>query len=368
LHIGLIAPDLTHRHGWASYSLNLATALRDAGARLTIVAARNSPPLDRLDVLPLLPTLVPGERGLLLHMLAAAGRTRAALASCDVIHATAEPYAPLAAWAAGARPLFITGHGGYVRLTQTRRPPVNLLYRWAFRRGVLVCVSRYTARVARELLPDARTVVVNNGVDASRFARVTRSQHPDAPPTILTVGALKSRKGTLELVRAMARVRQHLPTARLVVIGNTGFEPDYTARVQAEIAAHGLDGQIALLGQVDDETLLSWYGAADVFVLPSLNRGWKFEGYGLVLLEAGAAGLPVIGTMDCGAEDAVIDGVTGLLVPQDALDTALPDAIVRLLSDSALARRMGAAGRERAQAQTWTRVAAQMLELYTKPD
>ena len=126
----------------------------------------------------------------------------------------------------------------------------------------------------------------------------------------------------------------------------------------------GVGYAVSLLGYVHDSTLLGWYGAAYVFVLPSINAGWKFEGYGIALIEASAASLPVIGTTDCGAEDAVEDGVTGLLVPQQNIDEALPAAILRLLSDPARAAQMGAAGRDKAQQQSWASVATQMIEIY----
>jgi len=113
--------------------------------------------------------------------------------------------------------------------------------------------------------------------------------------------------------------------------------------------------------------LMALYARADVFALPSINVDGKFEGYGLALLEASAAGLPVIGSRDCGAEDAVVEGETGLLVPQttgDQLNEALVEALVALLTDRDRAARMGAAGRARAQAQTWDRHAAALIALY----
>jgi phosphatidylinositol alpha-1,6-mannosyltransferase len=115
---------------------------------------------------------------------------------------------------------------------------------------------------------------------------------------------------------------------------------------------------------VPEETLLAWYGAADVFALPSMNVGRKFEGYGLTYLEASAAGLPVIGTTDCGAEDAIINGKTGLLISQTDVTSALPTAIMSLLTDPQQAVQMGAAGHEHAQHQTWDRVAQRVMALY----
>ena len=120
------------------------------------------------------------------------------------------------------------------------------------------------------------------------------------------------------------------------------------------------------MGQVDEETLLGWYAAAQVFALPSLNVGSRFEGFGLAHLEASAAGLPVISTRDCGVEDAIVDGVTGLLLPQERLSETLAAAILTLLRDPQRARRMGAAGRAHAQEQTWDKVAQEQIALYAQ--
>jgi glycosyltransferase involved in cell wall biosynthesis len=91
--------------------------------------------------------------------------------------------------------------------------------------------------------------------------------------------------------------------------------------------------------------------------------GDKFEGFGLVYLEAGAAGLPVIGTLGCGAEEAIVPGETGLLIPQ-ADAGALAAALVRLLENPALRAEMGAAGRARAEAYSWLNIAAQVQAAY----
>lgn len=356
LHVGLLAADLTHAHGWAHYSLSLIQALRRAGVRITVIASRNSPPLDGIDVLPILPNVDPLEGGMLAGQLRALSQARAALRGCDLIHALIEPYAPLATLVAGRRPLVVTGHGSYVLAARQRSFPVSSIYAWAYRRALMVCVSRYTARRVEAALPGVKTAIVNNGADYERFAGI---EHVGGGG-VLAVGAVKARKGTLELVRAMANV----PDARCTVVGSLTLEPDYAAQVSAEIDRLGLRDRVTLTGRVSDTELMRHYAEADVFALPSLNVGWKFEGYGLALLEASAAGLPVIGTTDCGAEDAVDDGVTGLLVPQTDLASGLAAAITRLLDDRDLAARLGAAGRDRARSQTWYSVAAQMIALY----
>lgn len=362
--IGLLAPDLNMKHGWAQYGLSLIQALRTAGVQMTVVAASNSVSLADVDVHPILPTLVPRERAFTVKMMAQVPAVRRLLAGCDVIHALVEPYAPLAAWVAGPHPLIVTGHGSYVRMAEHERWPFSELYRRAFHQSTLVCVSHYTAKVAQTALPGVRIVVVNNGVDASRFADIIHT--PDDPPFVLAVGAVKPRKGQLELVKAMPKVLEQFPNLRCVIIGSLTAELEYVQQVKDTIAALGLGKRVLLFGHVSDDVLLDYYRRAYAFVLPSMNDGWRFEGYGLVHLEASAAGLPVIGTTDCGAEDAIDDGVTGLLVSQAHVSEQLPEAIIRLLRDPSLAARMGAAGRQKAQRQTWATVAGDMLAVYNQ--
>jgi len=365
LTVGFITPDLTMRHGWAQYSLSLLRALSQRDdITLHIITARSSPPLPELPAHPILPDLVPRQRFFLPALLPQRAAVHRLLQSCDLIHVTAEPYAPLGAWIAADRPLLITAHGSYVHLPQRESHLARHLYRRAFQRATLVCVSRYTARIAARVTPGVKTVVVPNGVETSRFTALEHT--PQSPPLILSVGALKRRKGQLELVRALPAVRQQFPHLQAVLVGSTTAEPAYTARIEQTIRELGLQDIVHLAGHVPDAALLDYYRKATLFVLPSMNEGWKFEGSGLVHLEASAAALPVIGTRDCGAEDAIDDHHTGLLVSQSAIAAELPRAIITLLTDPAQAAAMGAAGRARALRQTWSHVAAQMHDVYNQ--
>lgn len=368
MHLGILAPDLTFKHGWGAYTLHLLDALHQAGVQLTVIAARNTGTLETQLPYPvhqLLPNIEPRERRMLLKQLALVPTVRRLLKNCDLIHVTSEFYAPLGAWIAGGKPLILTGHGSYVQYHTQRRFPVSLLYRRAFSRALTVCVSRYTADTLRRALPDARVTVVNNGVDAARFDSAW-AQRANAPNSalILSLGAVKQRKGTLELVRALAVVRQKIPAVQAVIIGALTMEVGYVQQVNQEITALGLSDCVRLIGQLPDDEVQQWMAAADLFVLPSINAGWKFEGFGLAHLEASAAGLPVISTRGSGVEDAVDDGVTGVLVSQEHIADELPAAIMRLLNDPQLARKMGAAGRAKAESQTWAHVAAQMIQVY----
>jgi phosphatidylinositol alpha-1,6-mannosyltransferase len=366
MHIGYITADLHHHHGWGHYSLGIIEGVRKLSTQVTVVAATNSPTDYDFPVKPLLPTVAPAERGQLLKLFRALPAVRRALADCDLIHCTTEPYAPLAGWVAGKRPYLLTGHGTYVRAGWNRHPIVRPIHRRAFMRATyVVCDSHYTERVARDYLPRVNATTVTLAIDPDRFATLPPLPEPPTRPTIVTVGGIKKRKGTPQLVRAVAKVRENLPDVQAVVIGSTKGEPETTREVQALIEEHNLHNHVHLLGFVPDEILLGWYGAADVFALPSINDGNKFEGFGLVHAEASAAGLPVVGADNCGAEDAVVHGETGLLVSQENIEEELAPALLSLLQDPERAAEMGRAGRARAQHQTWDVKAQEMMTLYT---
>ncbi|MDQ7026958.1 MAG: glycosyltransferase family 4 protein [Anaerolineae bacterium] len=364
MRVGFLAAEWQHNNGWAHYSTSLIQALQRQGIETQIITPRNTPLTELQSLHPLLPTVTPPDKHTLAQMAVQFSRIRSLLADCDIVHCTVEIYAPLAAAIATKRPLFTTIHGSYAHLPRIRRFPINRLYQWAFRQATLLCVSHYTEKVIQKIVPDSRTIVVNNGIDIERFAHLPVLENPPTRPTVITSGGVKARKGTLELVKAMAKVRGVLPDVQCIVMGSTSAEAHYVATVQQTIAELDLGDCVRLLGFVDENTLLAWYGAADVFVLPSMNNTWKFEGFGLATLEASAAGLPVIGTADCGAEDAIDHNRTGLLVNQANIDDELPQAIIHLLTDTADAKKMGQAGKEKAANQTWDFVADQMISVY----
>lgn len=363
MRVGLLTADLHHGHGWGHYSLSMAEALHAQGIDLVLIAPRNTPTQFPFPVHPLLPSVVPAEPRQLLKLIRHSAAVRAILQSCDVVHTLIEPYAPLAWLAAGKTPYLITGHGSYAQAGINRRQPVRLLHQRSFQHAErIVCVSHYTATRAEQFTSEIRTAVITNGVDHTRFQSLLRQ--PSHRPTLLTVGGVKRRKGTLPLVNAVAKVRQQIPDVRCIIIGTLTAEPHYVASVEAAIREQDLTANIELKGFVPEPELMQWYSQANVFVLPSINDGWKFEGYGLVHLEASAAGLPVIGTHDCGAADAIIDGETGLLVSQTHIAEELPQALLTLLSNQHLAEQFGAAGQQWANSQTWDAKARELITLY----
>ncbi len=364
MRIGLLAPELTEAHGWGRYTIDLARALAGQEDVTLVIAASAASPgdggLPHEGYSPILPPVSPAQRGVAPRSLLAVPRLRRLFASCDVLHATAEHYLPAAALAAGSRPVIVTAHGTYLPLHLRGR--LGALFRRAAARATILAVSRYTAEQVRLCLPGAALQVISNGVHVERFSRPPAALPEKAGPTVLSVGVNKARKGFHILLEALPLVRADVPDVQCVIIGDNRDQP-YQAYLRGIIAARGLEGAAHLLGRVPEETLLGWYHRADVFALPSLNTGGQFEGFGLVHLEAGAAGLPTIGTLGCGAEDAIEDGRTGFLIPQDD-PAALAAAITRLLRDPDLRARQGRAGRARAEAFSWEAIAAQVRRVY----
>jgi glycosyltransferase involved in cell wall biosynthesis len=203
----------------------------------------------------------------------------------------------------------------------------------------VVVPSRYSAEVAvREygLRPD-RLRVVPEPLDPEPWERLHRADHPrPAHPTILSVARQYPRKDTATLLRAMPTLLERVPTARLRVIGG-GPELE---RLRALRHALGLNDRIRLDGPVSDNgEVRRAYMEAHVFCLPS-----RQEGFGIVLTEAMAAGLPVVAALAGAVPEVVTDGVTGLLVPPGDVD-ALARALGHLLTHPDRARDMGLQGR-----------------------
>jgi len=174
---------------------------------------------------------------------------------------------------------------------------------------------------------------------------------------ILTVARLNPRKGQLEVIAALKALP---PASRAGIeywlVGSHSKE-NYGAALAAAAAA--ADFPVKLLGDIPDDRLGGIYAQADVFAMTSMPHRHSVEGFGLVYLEAGAYGLPVVAHDIGGVAEAVTDGENGLLVrPGD--QAGLTAAFARLIADPDLRRRLGAAGRARAARRTW-RDSAQSL-------
>lgn len=236
---------------------------------------------------------------------------------------------------------------------------------------------RFVRTVARAIAREACLVVVNStftrrhfealgicnphvelltiSVETDRFrpdldVREIRTRYGlDGKQTILTVGRLVERKGHDMIIKALRSVQQRAgPT--VYVIAGTGPREEVLRELAARV---GCEREVVFTGYLAEHDLPLLYAACDVFAMPSraLDQRDGVEGFGIVFLEAGACGKPVVGGRSGGIADAVADEVTGLLVdPVDVNDVA--DALVRLLVQKEQAQQFGQQGRRRAESLT----------------
>ena len=200
----------------------------------------------------------------------------------------------------------------------------------------------------------APVVVIPPGVDthaivpleaAERRAARARLGLPSRGPLVVSVSRLVPRKGMDVLIEAAGRLAVSYPDL-VVAIGGHGRELERLRRLADRSPA-----TVRLLGAVSDEDRAALLGGADVFVMACRNRwlGLEQEGFGIVFLEAAAAGVPQIAGASGGAPEAVLDGVTGLVVGSPGDPGAVAEALRSLLADPARRGRMGRAARSRVQ-------------------
>lgn len=181
---------------------------------------------------------------------------------------------------------------------------------------------------------------------------------------IVCVGRLIPRKGQDKLIRALAKVRKAIPTAHLLLVGEGG----YRSKLEKLADTEKVRDAVSFVGRVSYSQLSGYIRAGDLFAMPARSRmaGLEVEGLGIVYLEASACGLPVIAGDSGGAPDAVMDGVTGILVHGNDIEE-IASAIKELLSDPIRAKKMGADGRDWINShwswQIWSEKFAQVLEL-----
>jgi glycosyltransferase EpsF len=172
-------------------------------------------------------------------------------------------------------------------------------------------------------------------------------------PIVLHVGRFAEQKNHVGLLKIFEKVRQQIPTAKLLMVGVGSLKP----QIEAIASNCGLMDSVQFLGGRDDVPLIM--SLCDVFLFPSL-----YEGFGLVAIEASAAGLPVVGSKNSGLVEAVSDGVTGLL--HDVLDIeGMAKSVIHLLKDPNYAQSLALAGRNRViQNFSISASANKLLEMY----
>ena len=198
--------------------------------------------------------------------------------------------------------------------------------------------------------------IIPNGIQVDDFAHAEPFEHlkNDGMINLLFLGRMEKRKGLKHLLAAYSKLKWDWPNLRLLVVG--GGNPD--ADSMRIISERNLQ-DVVFLGRVSDEDKFRYYKTADIYCAPATGK----ESFGIVLLEAMAAGVPIVASAIEGYSSVVKHGREGLLVPPKDED-ALADAIAELLKDADLRRRLATAGMVQVQDYRWERVAQRVMDCY----
>lgn len=288
----------------------------------------------------------------------------------DIIMATGER----AAWivAAFSRrsgiPWVAVGHGTEFGL---RRNWEHRLMQWAYARAdAVICVSEFTKDLMRRHdIHPKRCLVIPNGADAGRFQVVENVTREGIVPgldlssssLLLTVGHVSERKGQDIVIRAMPAILEAVPNTHYLIAGL----PTRQAELSELARSLGVERHVHFLGRRDNATIVKLMNLCDVYVMTSRNTAdGDVEGFGIAVVEAALCGKPSVVTANTGLSEAIIAGETGLAVPEND-HRRTTEAVVSLLGDRKLLRRMGEAAKLRAlREQTWQQRVALYDQLF----
>lgn len=231
------------------------------------------------------------------------------------------------------KPLICYVHGEDIEVARTSRELTWIVQRVLAGANRLICNSQNTKALLVEhwQVPEAKIAVIHPGVDEERFKPVPPSTEFRAAHgwtdrfVCLTVGRLQRRKGHDQMIEAIPHLLHHIPNLLYVIVGQGDNYKNLTATVEKL----GLEDQVQFLNEIDDSALIGCYQQCDLFILPNRSDGNDIEGFGMVLVEAQAAGKPVIAGDSGGTAETMDIDITGLIA--DCTEPArISEAVVAL--------------------------------------
>lgn len=348
MKIVYLTHDLDPKTGWGRYTSDLIDEVRRAGHSISVLKEKDD-----------------GKEGVVVlrrgwRIFASALRTRKYLQDCDIVHAMdGYPYGVIAALATLflRKKLIITMVGTY-SVAPLYNLKTRFLLSWAYKRAsILTAISNFTKREVLKKIDLGGIRVITPGIKMS-----VASAGREREDFILTTGAVKFRKGYHVSIEAFAKVVEKIPTLKYKIVGDLS-DVQYLETLKGIVKDLGLEEKVEFLGKVSESELTDLYERAKLFVLTSVTKSNHIEGFGIVYLEANAHALPVVGCLDTGAEDAILNGGTGFLVPQNNGEET-SQAILKILENPSLAKELGEGAVQWAKDHQWSSLAPQYLNLY----
>ena len=261
-------------------------------------------------------------------------------------------------------PYYCYIHGEDIENSATSRSMTAMLRPVLKRADLLICNSKNSHRLLLQHWDVNKTqcCIVNPGANTKAFTPAARCEDTRAKLgwqdrfVLITVSRLEERKGHDMMIKAMAEIVKTVPKALYAVIGS-GPRQEYLEQLTVEL---GLSDNISFMPNVSDADMITCYQQADVFVLPNRDIGRNIEGFGIVMIEAQACGIPALGGMSGGTPETVIHGETGYSVDCSTPDL-LAEHVIVLAQYEAKRTQMGENARKHAEQFDWDVKAPEVL-------
>ena len=282
--------------------------------------------------------------------------------NCDIIHALdLYPYGFIGYFLAVIlrKKFIISGVGTY------SVAPLHSSLGWfarlvCSRADCIISISHYTDSEIAKAAVLRRHEVITPGIELSKYDGISRQDV--SSKYIITVGALKRRKGQDISLRAFALAHKAMPNLKYYIVGSQR-DIGYFNELKKIVIDNELEKSVHFLQNVPDSELSQLYANAELFIMLSRNEGHHYEGFGLVFLEASAFGLPVVGTTGNGIADAVNQGMNGFLVPQNDPIKA-SEAIIKILETQEIRDNMSRESFAWAKANTAEKSGKRYIKIY----
>jgi glycosyltransferase involved in cell wall biosynthesis len=366
--IAVFSSTIDPRDGYGNITKEYCTALHEQGQSFTLFLPRSQEHIVRGNSFPFAIRCVLPEY--IFRIFQPKGLSyfcATDVSQYSIVHSLfAFPYCIHAAVSAAKyRKPFMMGAQGTHGVRPLTYVPEKFLMKWCYGRAVAITTpSRFTRdrifEYARRTYP---ITVIHNGVKFERFQRpldvsILKEKY-NGKRVLLTVGGLWGRKGHDLVIRALADILKQRQDVVYVIVGDGKGKAD----LEELARRHSVATAVEFVGLQSGDDLVRYFQLCDVYVHTPKVIDLKFEGFGIVYLEASACGKPIVATDAGGVRDAVIDGKTGTVVPDGDIE-GVAHAILSFLQNPEKAAEFGANGRVYAQENDWKFVAEQYVRLY----
>ena len=315
--------------GWSRYSVDIVEEVKNLGHEVTCLTSVKSN--KKIEEYPMLEEPLKYLNPLRSFIIVRRTRDLIKQFSPDIIHFIAEPYATILPFLdTGHAKTFLTIHGTYSFIPNLfndywKKIISNYLSKKTYKKiNGIISVSNYTKQyllknyynLEKRMDLSNKIKVITNGVNLKLFKITNLNEKPkNEIKQILFVGAIKPRKGILQAINALKYYCDNFSDNFIYyIIGDYNPNDNYFKNVSKKISDYDLENKIIFKGRISNEELEDYYKNSNLFLMLSINDGKAFEGFGLVFLEANAKGMPCIGSINCGAEEAILNGKTGYIV------------------------------------------------------